>query len=140
VSIPSEVVGNRLDAVVLEFAVEATASSEADSVATPEVGVFPLTQAFNDGPETPMFEDAVPSVRPVALGANRVVRMDITDIVRGWMNQPSSNHGLVVGSLTGPEVGTVTLKETIPDSEAAIRVTFYYQNRHGEAMSSRQQD
>ena len=131
VLIPRDIVGNRLDMAMIEFAVEATALSESDSVVTPVVGVFPLTREFVDGGQgvnaaSPVFKGTVPSARPVALGAKRVLRMDITNIVRGWMNEPSSNHGLVIGSLTGPEVGIVTLKETGPGAETPIRITFFY--------------
>ena len=134
VSVPQEVAGNRLDSVVLEFAVDASALSEEDSVVTPVVGVYPVTSEFvasrGDGPEgsvdAPEFERVVPSSRPVALGSQRVLRMDITDMVRGWMSAPSSNHGLVIGTLTGPDVGTVTLNETLPGGNAPIRMTFFY--------------
>jgi hypothetical protein len=134
VSVPEDVSGNRLDMVVLEFAVDAIASSEEDSVETPVVGVYPITSEFvasrGDGPvgtvEAPETEEIVPSSRPVALGEHRVLRMDITGIVRDWMSEPSSNHGLAIGTLTGPDVGSVTLNETLPGGDAPVRVTFFY--------------
>jgi hypothetical protein len=62
---------------------------------------------------------------------------DITDMVRGWRASPSSNHGLVVGSLTGLEVGTVSLQNNALAASTALRVTFFYQNRFGERVSTR---
>lgn len=133
-SIPEAVDGNQLDTVVLEFAVDASPASEEDSLETPVVGVYPVTSEFvasrGDGPigtvEAPEIEAVVPSSRPVALGEHRVLRMDITDIVRGWINEPASNHGLVIGTLTGPEVGTITLNEALPSANIPIRITFFY--------------
>lgn len=147
VSIPADVAGKRLDSVLLEFAVDATPLSPEDSVVvTPEVGAYPLTAPYGsgrpgDGPgmnQQPVFEDVVPSSRPVASGDSRLVRMDITDIVRDWMANPGANYGLVIGSLKGPQVASVTLREAISGGEASIRITFFYQNRFGDRISSRQ--
>jgi hypothetical protein len=137
ISIPEDITGNRLEMVVLEFAVDAIASSEADSLETPVVGVYPVTSEFvarrGDGPvgtvEVPEIEEIVPSSRPVALGENHVLRMDITAIVTGWMSEPSSNHGLVIGTLTGPEVGGVSLNEALPGGDVPVRVTFFYRTQ-----------
>jgi hypothetical protein len=144
VALPEDIVGKRLDSVIMEFAVDAEQLSLEDSVATPMVGVFPLTQAYSagaraDGVDTaPTFEGVVPSARPIALGERSVVRMDITDVVKGWLDEPASNLGLVIGALTGPKVSTVTLNPTLPKSDFAIRVTFFYQNRFGDRVPSGQ--
>lgn len=141
VPIPADAAGKRIDSVVLEFAVDVAALSPEDSGAAPAVGVYPLTRPFSggagEGMDAPLFESNVSSVRPVTIGKNRIVRMDITEIVKAWVSDPSSNHGLVIGSLTGPEVGTVTLRDVLPDSDSAIRVTFVYQNRFGDRISER---
>jgi hypothetical protein len=145
VSIPGDIAGKRLDSVFIEFAVDATFLSLEDSVVSPVVGVYPLRQSFSGGVgdapghgAEPVFESVVPSARPIHLGENRVLRMDVTDIVKGWMDEPTSNHGLVIGALTGPEVGRVTLRDTVPGSDHAVRVTFFYQNRFGDRISSRE--
>lgn len=96
-----------------------------------------LTQAYSSG-ASPAFEDVVPSARPIALGENSVVRMNITGIVKSWIGAPASNHGLALGSLTGPEVGAITLNSTVPGSDSAIRITFFYQDRFGDRASSGQ--
>jgi hypothetical protein len=136
VSIPEEVSGNKLDSVVLEFAVDASAHTEGDSVVTPVVGVYPVNSEFvanrGDGPvgtvEAPDFTGIVPSSRPVALGEHHVLRMEITDIVKGWIASPENNHGLVIGTLTGPDVGTISLNDTLPAASAPIRVTYLYRS------------
>ena len=146
VNLPEDMAGKRLDSVFLEFAVDVTPLSQEDSVTvTPEVGVFPLTQTYQGGigrspgnDTEPEFKTLVPSLRPVAAGETRLVNMDITEIVRTWISNPATNHGLVIGSLTGPAVATVTLKESIPGDSSAVKITFFYQNRFGDRISARQ--
>lgn len=146
-SIPQDVFGNRLDSVFLEFAVEATPLVEDSVTVTPLVGAYPLLTEYAGGvvgdgqgrnPE-PVFQSIVPSSRPVAAGDNRAVKMDITDVVREWIANPLTNHGLVIGSLIGPEIARVTLKNSIQGGETPIRITFFYQNRFGDRISARHQ-
>lgn len=143
ISLPQDLAGKRLDSVFLDFAVDATSLSEEDTIAA-EVGVFPLTQNYvaggqgGDGPgmnAAPVFTTLVPSMRPIPAGDSRRLRMDITDIVRGWIANPATNHGLVIGALTGPEVATVTLNNEIPGGTSPVVITFFYQNRFGNRLS-----
>lgn len=132
--LPIDLVGKRLDSVFLDFVVDTTPTSAAEADATPLIAVYPLMAAAA-GPSLE-YKSEVPSVRPVAMGEREKVRADITDIVKGWLADPSSNHGLVIGALAGPEVATVALKGDAFDG-AAIRVTFFYQNRSGERLSKK---
>jgi len=50
--------------------------------------------------------------RPVAVGDNRSVRIDVTDAVTRFMRNPSENHGLVIGSLRGRRDGLFELKNS----------------------------
>jgi hypothetical protein len=139
-SLPAEIAGKQLDAVILEFAVDASALSLEDSVVSPRVGVFPLTQAYTAGVDAhapgrataPVYATNVSSTRPVGRGSNRTIKMDVTDIVKGWIASPSTNHGFVIGTLTGPDVGRVSLRGE------ALRATFLYENGFGEPVSERQ--
>jgi hypothetical protein len=67
---------------------------------------------------------------------NQNVRIDITQIVAGWLAAPSGNHGIVIGTLSGPSVGTISLRSTAMNG-FALRLTFFYQDRSGERMSTR---
>ncbi len=118
----------KLESVVIEFAIDATEFSVPDSVVTPIVGVYPLNESITseNGPQTPSLDSLVPSARPVSVGEHRVLRMNIADIVRAWLENPATNHGLAIGSLTGPEVATVTLNESLPGASAAVRITYFY--------------
>ena len=51
--------------------------------------------------------------------------LDITDIVRSFLADPGSNHGLVVGSLSGSRAGLFTLKEGTIAPGVVARVTFH---------------
>jgi hypothetical protein len=134
-TLPADLAGKRLDSVFLDFVVDASPANPEAAETALLVGVFPLTEAATDAPLRYLSD--VPSVRPISLGENRPVRADITDIVRGWLANPSTHHGLVVGALTGPEVGTVELQDAVLGSGVAFRVTFFYQNRSGERVSAK---
>jgi hypothetical protein len=139
IEIPQGVNAASIDRVQVKFAVDVVRSNEEDSVATATVGLFPLTQTMGDARNaTPEFNGAVPSVRPVPIGDNRIVKMDVTDIVKGWLVEPSSNHGLVIGTLTGPAVGTASLRTSSLGEDTAALVTLYYKIRFGERVSSRE--
>jgi hypothetical protein len=133
--LPADLAGKRLDSVFLDFVVDASPTSEAEADATPLITVYPLTAAAT-GPSLE-YESAVPSVRPIAMGEDQNVQADITDIVKGWLASPSSNYGLVIGALAGPEVATVSLKSDALAAGTALRVTFFYQNRSGERVSKK---
>ena len=55
--------------------------------------------------------------------------VDITDIVAGYLGNPSSNHGIVVGSLTGAQDGSFTLQTGAIASGVAARITYHYDSR-----------
>jgi len=133
-SVPEDVVGKRLDTVLLEFYVDATPTTDEEVEEMPTVGVYPFTEAFVEG--EPKFKASVPSVRSVPMGPGQKVLADITEIVRGWIETPSSNHGLVIGSLTGPKIGNVALKNDGVSAGTTAQITFFYQNRFGQRVSS----
>jgi hypothetical protein len=140
ISLPVDVAGKQLDSAIIVFAVDSRASSKDDEEVSPTIGVYPLTKRYVVTPsavaggrfEAPAFDAAVQSAHPITRGLNRVVKMDVTDIVRDWMANPSSNHGLVIGGLTGPNVGVVSLRNELPDSDGAVRLTFLYSEAPSE--------
>jgi hypothetical protein len=145
VTIPEDVLGRRLDSALMELVVDVTASSPEDSISCPVVGVFPLTgpmgaDGLDSGTGTGRegssgYAAEVPSVRPVAVGENRTLTLDITSIVKGWIADPTTNHGLVIGTLSGPAIGTISLKSETLGPAAAVRVTYFYQDRFGGRVS-----
>jgi hypothetical protein len=67
--------------------------------------------------------------RNVARGENRRVVLDVTDIVRAYLDDPASNHGLIIGSLTGIRDGRFTVKTGVLGRDAMARVIFHYRDR-----------
>ena len=99
------------------------------------VAVFPLTETFTGS--NLAYESAAPTVQTVPVGENRPVKTDITDMVKGWLANPSSNHGVVIGALVGPQAGDMSLKSSALAANTALRLTFFYQNRSRERVSSK---
>ena len=68
----------------------------------PVFQVFMLKQSLLGEPTEASFETMrLPMSRPVAVGLDRQVRIDITEYVSKVLARPSMNHGLVLGSVTG---------------------------------------
>ena len=133
--IPEEITGKRLDAVILEFYVDAAPSELIDAEFVPSVEVYPLSEA-NRANRSPVYSTAYPTSRPVAIGERQRVQVDIGDIVRGWIAQPSTNFGLIIGSFSGPVIDDVNVRGDVLDGGHAIQATFFYQHRFGQRVSS----
>lgn len=133
--LPTEIAGKRLDSVFLDMVVDASPTNQAVEGATPILSVLPLTEAF--AATKLSYTSNVPSVRPVSMGEGQKVRFDITETVRGWIAHPVTNHGLVIGALSGPPVGTASLKDSALGEGVAMRLTYFYQNRSGERVSTK---
>jgi hypothetical protein len=134
--VPEEVVGKRLDTVLLEFYVDVEADESITIEYSPAIEVFPLSEASQVG-RSPQFTTSHPTSRPVALGDGQRVMVDITDIVKGWIASPSTNHGLVIGSFSGPKAGTLNVRSDLVGNGKALQATFFYQNRFGQRMSQK---
>ncbi len=134
-AIPDEVLGKRLDSVLLEFYVDVAPDATIGVEYAPSIEVFPLTAPLQVGRQ-PTFSTAHPTSRPVALGEGRHVMIDITDIVKGWIASPSTNHGLVIGSFGGPKNGGLAVRNDLLGNGKAVQATFFYQNRFGQRVSA----
>ena len=104
--LPSGVASSSVERAVLEVYLDVDAKPReglARDVAMLEV--FGLTEAFGVSLDTGRLDGATGVARPVALGGGRRVRVDVTRIVRAYLDGSRTNHGLVVGSLTGMREG-----------------------------------
>jgi hypothetical protein len=72
---------------------------------TPVLEVFALTEPFGSELDTERLERSTGVARPVALGSDRRVLLDVTRIVRACLGGTRTNYGIVVGSLTGMREG-----------------------------------
>lgn len=135
IEVPNDVYGKRLDMVVLEFQVDVTLSESEYPDMTPAIAAYPLVERLLPA-GAPVLSKSYASARNVRAGDAQTILVDITDIVRAWIAKPSSNYGLVVGSFTGPKLGKLDLKRDAVGSGKVARLTFFYQNRFGEPVSS----
>ena len=133
--IPEEVMGKRLDAVILEFFVDAASDELFDAQFMPSIELYPLVEA-NRVDRSPVYLTGYPTSRPVALGERQHVQVDIGDIVRRWIAQPATNFGLIIGSFSGPVLDDLEVRSDVLDGGHAIQATFHYQNRFGQRVSS----
>lgn len=77
----------------------------------PVIEAYALEQAPVGEPNPSGFVRAQqPSARAVAAGPNRLVRLDITELVQRVLADPGANHGIVIGSLTADRRGIFTLR------------------------------
>jgi hypothetical protein len=135
--VPGEVIGARLDTVLLEFYVDVAADVSVGEEYTPSLEVYPLTEALREG-QRPRFATDYPSTRTVSIGEGLHVLVDITEIVKHWIATPGSNYGFVVGSFSGPKMGDFDVRNDLLALGKLVRATFFYQNRFGERVSSSQ--
>ena len=132
---PEEVLGKRVDSVTLEFFVDVKPDAAIETEYVPSIDVFPLTAPWQVGRE-PAFSRDYPTSRPIALGEGNYVTIDVTDVVKRWIAAPSSNHGLLIGTFSGPTVGDLDVRSDLLGNGKAIQATFFYQNRFGNRVST----
>lgn len=77
----------------------------------PVFEVYALTRALSGELDVSMFGTTrVPMSRPVAAGTDRLVRIEITEFVQKIRTDPMTNHGIVLGELTGDRRGNFIIK------------------------------
>lgn len=131
--VPPDVFGKRLDSVLLEFYVDASLKPGAEPGTIPMIDVLKLMQPYaGEGIPDVSMSSARRNVVPLGEG-HRVVA-DVTDVVKEWMSNPTRNHGLIVGSLTGSRDSAFTIRSNKMGNGRVVRATFFYQNRFGNRV------
>lgn len=124
IDVPEGLSGERLAGAILEFMVDAdtrvdtTWVEDADtlravvhSTPVPMVEVYALASSSGSAQDRENWNEAMSFPVPVGVGSDKMVRIDITRLVKHLIENPSENHGIVVGSLTGERFGLFTLQE-----------------------------
>jgi len=111
--LPSGAQGREIFRAMLEFEMDVSAREllEGYTNESPVVEVFALAQTFGGAFDPEGAERLEEVERNMAVGTGRRVRLDITHFVQDLVNNTRMNHGLVVGSLTGPRDGVFEVKE-----------------------------
>jgi len=91
----------------------------------PTLEVYALKQTLSGDPEPSKFEVMrQPMTRPVAIGSDRLIKIDITEFVQKILTDPSKNHGIVLGPLTRDKRGIFDIKQDglSPGVTAHVRI------------------
>lgn len=95
----------------LEAYVDVSLANEELPDAAPMLDVYVLKRTLSGEPTPSDFETTrIPLSRPIALGANRLMRIDISEFAKTILAEPGRNHGLVIGSLSGARTGNFALR------------------------------
>ena len=84
VALPAGIMGKRLDGAFLEFYVDASLLESAEIEHVPSIDVRALKETYTGSGEPTVVSDRGRS-RAILVGTGRRVRVDITDIVKGWI-------------------------------------------------------
>ena len=132
--LPPDLPAGDLRVAVLEFYVDAQSfvrgdwiSLDKDSVETigflndsPVLELYPLKATFSGEVDFGQFDERYSAARPVVVGADRRVVLDVTSVIRSYLRSPSTNHGFVMGSLSEMREGKFTLTtSSFPDGSWA---------------------
>ena len=129
-SLPQNIATSELRMAILEMYIDIDAR-ELNGYRNPSplLEVYALTEALDGNLDSTKLRRPSPTVRNVRVGEKRLVRLDITEIMNYHINEPSMNHGLVVGSLTGGRNGLFTLIINELGDTIGARVTVVYRSR-----------
>lgn len=109
--IPNYIGTNELEKAVLELYVDVKAKNRDGYVDnTPVLEVYALKSTFSGTVDRAQFEVPSPAIRPLPLGDNKRVVVDITPIVQTVIKDSSRNHGLIIGSLSGMRNGDFAVR------------------------------
>lgn len=121
--LPAAAQGRELDAAILEFYVDADAFARHEELyanngpegpdafvnATPTIEVFAPTGTFTGTLGGNALAADSRATAPIALGEDRRAVVDVTDIIQPILDENATNHGLVIGSITGMRDGKFSL-------------------------------
>jgi hypothetical protein len=124
VPVPAAPAGSMLMSAMLELVVDAAvAPSLAEQMSMVTLEVAPLSGALAGPAVTAADLRPTTMKRLVAVGAEKTVRVDVTEFVRYVLDNPEENYGLAVGSLSGARVGRFDVKA---EGQQVATLTVHY--------------
>jgi hypothetical protein len=90
---------------------------------TPVVEMYVLKSPLSGELSPSQFLKPSGMVRNVRIGLNRRVRLNVTEAIRYYANNPEKNYGIVLGSFRGYAEGRFTLRSDRFDGGAVARLT-----------------
>lgn len=114
-----------MDAVMEFYADISAATLDGWQNETPVVEVYILNSAVSGEVTPSQFRKPSAMVRNVRLGDNRRIRLNATEAVKYFLENPTKNYGLVLGSFRGEAEGRFTLKTGSLGTGLVARVTVF---------------
>jgi hypothetical protein len=125
-TLPQGMTAGQLDRAVLEFYVDVRSKDRDGYVdAAPMLEVFAAAGALQGDVDAEDLDIDTRAGRPVALGDGRLVRIDVTKIVRAHVSGNLTNNGIVIGSMTGMREGDFTIATDRFPGGAVARLNIY---------------
>jgi hypothetical protein len=132
IQVPQEIAGKRLYGAILEFTLDVSgAARDSVSVKIPVLEVYALESTFAGSLNGASVNTETGTIRNLAPGNGRRVRIDITEVVKTYINQPSKNYGLIIGGLAPYREGNISVKQNAYKSGNVARIDFHYDSRSG---------
>ncbi|MBI4721092.1 MAG: hypothetical protein HY770_07740 [Chitinivibrionia bacterium] len=130
INIPEQIKGKELYGAYLELYVDVNALEYQGQVNNaPSLDVYALKAAFSGSEDANQFGQSSFGPRNVVLGENKRVLIDITNIIRAYLQNPGLNHGLILGSLTGMRDGLFTIRKDVVSKGAFGQINYFYDDR-----------
>jgi hypothetical protein len=123
--VPDDVRTRKLVSAVLEFYADVSATAVNEWVnETPVIELYALNASVSENVSVGTFRRPSAAVRAVRIGQGRRITLDLTEIVRDWIKDPRSNHGVALGSFRGGRECVLSLRDGILGSEQFAKITF----------------
>jgi len=125
---PSVLIAASIHRAYLEIRVDVTAVSiDGHANRAPMIYLFPLKSTFSGTLDANQFDTVrAPFARNVAVGENRRVVFDVTELVKHWAANPAENHGVLIGGLDGHRDGVYSIKSGIFGASSVAKVTILH--------------
>jgi len=123
--LPANLEPSNLDRAILDLYVDVGAKSRDGFVNTgPILEVCAMKGSYPGEVRLEDLDLETRAVRPVPVGRGRHVKLDVTKIVRAGLGG-ASNHGLILGSLTGMREGDFTVVSGRFSGSTAAQIVVY---------------
>ena len=125
-ALPDNLASEHVERAMLEVYVDVRAKTREDYInEAPMLEVYAPTEPFAGGVDLKKLDVATRAGRPIALGEKRLVRIDVTRIVRAHASKMLANNGLVIGSLSGMREGDFAIVAGMFPDGAIGRLNIY---------------
>ena len=130
VQVPGIIQGKELYAALLEFYTDVFSVKISGRYSrTPVIEAYELKTAFAGVVNPTQFETSSVALTNVVSGQNKRVILDITAIIKSYLANPASNHGIILGSLTASRDGKFSIRSGQIGAGTVARITYHYDSR-----------